>query len=464
MARKRRVLSVASECAPLIKTGGLADVVGALPAALAPHGWSSRVLLPGYPSVMARMPRSRRVWRTDDLFGGPAAVRDTTIDGFDVMLLDAPHLFDRPGGPYESFEDSHVRFAALSWVASRIAIEGLASGWRPDLVHAHDWQAGLAPSYLKYAASEVPSVLTIHNIAFQGIFGADQLDRLKLPTWDFHPDALEYYGNVSALKAGIVHATRVTTVSPTYAAELTTPEFGFGLEGVVAMRAARGEMHGILNGIDTSIWDPSRDPMTQPFDADALAGKAAAREALLEEFGLDEPAGPLAVVVTRLTHQKGIDLLLEALPPFVDAGGAVAILGSGDHHYEQALLALRSPRVGVRLGYDEPLSHRMYAGGDLVLVPSRFEPCGLTQMYGLRYGALPVVASTGGLRDTVDDGRTGFVFDDISSAGLSAVLARAAAAFGSAPEFARMRREAMAEPVDWGTSAAEYAALFDSLL
>lgn len=463
MARKRRVLSVASECAPLIKTGGLADVVGALPAALAPLGWHSRVLLPAYPSVIGRMPRSRRLWRTDDLFGGPAAVRATTIDDFPVMLLDAPHLFDRPGGPYESHGDEHLRFAALSWVASRIAIEGMSDRWRPDVVHAHDWQAGLTPSYLKYAGSTVPTVMTIHNIAFQGIFGPDQLSRLLLPEWDFHPDALEYYGNVSALKAGMMHASRVTTVSPTYAAELTTPEFGFGLDGVVRMRAERGEMHGILNGIDTGIWDPANDPFTVPFSPASLEGKALARAELLEEFGLAPHQGPLAVVITRLTHQKGIDMLLEALPSFLDAGGAVAILGSGEPDYEEALLNMRSASVGVKIGYDEALSHRLYAGGDLVLVPSRFEPCGLTQMYGLRYGALPVVAATGGLRDTVDDGVTGFVFDDISSAGLADALARAVAAHGT-PAFDEMRLRAMGQRLDWGSSAAAYAELFSSLL
>ena len=460
MARKRRVLSVASECAPLIKTGGLADVVGALPEALAPFGWSSRVLIPGYPQVMEKVVRSRRLWRSDDLFGGPASVRATTIDGFDVLLLDAPHLYDRAGGAYDDDGDLHVRFAALSWAAAQICIDGLADRWKPDLVHVHDWQAGLVPSYLKYAGAAVPSVMTIHNIAFQGIFGADQLDRLKLPTWDFHPDALEYYGNVSALKAGMMHASRVTTVSPTYAQELTTPEFGFGLDGVVRMRASRGEMHGILNGIDTSIWDPARDRHTLPFTSRALHGKDLNREALLEEFELETPDGPLAVVVTRLTHQKGIDLLIDAIPSFVEAGGAVAVLGSGEPGYEEALLSLRSASVGVKIGYDEPLSHRMYAGGDLVLVPSRFEPCGLTQMYGLRYGALPVVTSTGGLRDTVDDGRTGFV---VGEGGLREALSHAVDAYGT-PEFQTMRRRAMSAPVDWGSSAAAYAALFDSLV
>ncbi|MBK0418475.1 glycogen synthase GlgA [Leucobacter sp. CSA1] len=487
MARRpRRVLSVASECAPLLKTGGLADVVGALPAALAPLGWRSRILMPAYRGLLEQVGRSRRVWRDDDLFGGPAAVRSASYRGLDLLLLDAPHLFDRPGGPYtvdgHDHPDNHVRFAALSWVGARIAMHGTVDRWRPDLVHAHDWQAGLVPSYLAYAGSEVPTLLTIHNIAFQGVFGPDQLDRLRLPTWDFHPEALEYHGLVSTLKAGMVHASRVTTVSPTYAEELATPEFGFGLEGVVASRRDRGEMVGILNGIDTSVWDPATDPHVVPFSASAPGAKAENRRALLAEFGLDEPNGPLAVVVTRLTHQKGVDLLLEALPAFVEAGGAVVVLGSGDAGYEYGLgeLAARYPRsVGLRLGYDEPLSHRMYAGGDLVLVPSRFEPCGLTQLYGLRYGALPVVASTGGLRDTVadatperlaDGSATGFAFGDptqggaIDAGGLGFALGRAVDLYADRDAWLRLRARAMRAPVDWSTSATRYAELFAELV
>ncbi|MGO1411029.1 glycogen synthase GlgA [Microbacterium sp. JB110] len=479
-ARRRRVLSVASECAPLVKTGGLADVVGALPAALAELGWHSRVLIPAYPSVRARAGRSRRVWRTDDLFGGPAAVRSCSVDGLDLLLLDAPHLFDRPGGPYSvdghDHPDNHVRFAALSWAAARIAIDGLSDRWRPDLVHAHDWQAGLAPSYLTYAGSDVPTVMTIHNIAFQGIFGPDALDRLRLPTWDHHPDALEYHGLVSALKAGMVHASRVTTVSRTYAEQLATAEFGFGLEGVVAARTARGEMTGIVNGIDTAVWDPSTDPHVVGYDADSPARKADNRGALLREFDLDDPDGPLAVVVTRLTHQKGVDLLLEALPHFIAAGGAVAVLGSGEPDYEHWLreLSARFPRsVGVRIGYDEPLSHRMYAGADLVVVPSRFEPCGLTQLYGLRYGSLPLVSSTGGLRDTVADAvpaamanstATGFVFSDISARGLADAFDRATSLYADGEAWAQVRDRAMREHVDWAASARQYGDLFEELV
>ncbi len=477
--RKGRVLSVASECAPLVKTGGLADVVGALPAALAEHGWKSRVLMPAYPGVLDLVGKTRRIWRDEDLFGGPASVRHVKHEGLSLMLLDAPHLFDRMGGPYDAdgreHPDNHLRFAALSWAAARIAVEGCRDRWRPDIVHAHDWQAGLSPSYLKYAGAEMPTVMTIHNMAFQGLFGADQIDRLRLPTWDFHPEALEYHGLVSALKAGLVHASRVSTVSPTYAQELCGPEFGFGLDGVVRARRDRGELHGILNGIDTAAWDPAADPHTVPYSAEQPDGKRMNRSRLLEEFGLADPSGPLAVVVARLTHQKGLDLLLDALPAFIERGGAIAVLGSGDPRLEEGFLQLatRFPRsVGVRIGYDEPLSHRMYAGGDLVLVPSRFEPCGLTQMYGLRYGAVPLVSATGGLRDTVvdaDPGRlvdgtaTGIVFSDLDAGGLGFALGRSIDLFRDRAAWEKLRDRGMRRRVDWGSSAAEYARLFAEL-
>ncbi|KUM31696.1 glycogen synthase [Arthrobacter sp. EpRS66] len=478
--RQRRVLSVASECAPLVKTGGLADVVGALPAALEPLGWRTRILMPAYPGLLERVGRTRRIWRDEDLFGGPATVRYCHFEGLDLLLLDAPHLYNRPGGPYvvdgHDHHDNHVRFAALSWVAARIAIDGTSDKWRPDVVHAHDWQAGLVPSYLKYAGSRVPTLLTIHNIAFQGIFGPDQLDALHLPTWDFHPEALEYHSLVSTLKAGLVHASRISTVSPSYAQELTREEFGFGLQGVVTMRRDRGELAGILNGIDTEVWNPATDPQINNYDAADPAAKAANRQALLNEFSLAEPSGPLAVVVTRLTHQKGVDLLLEKLPAFIESGGAVVVLGSGDPGYEYALgeLAARYPQsVGLHIGYDEQLSHRMYAGADLVLVPSRFEPCGLTQLIGLRYGAIPLVAATGGLRDTVVDATpehladgtaTGFTFSDIDAGGLGFALGRSVDLYKDQAAWAQLRSQALNTPVDWGTSAAVYARLFTELV
>ncbi|HCN38783.1 glycogen synthase GlgA [Rothia sp. (in: high G+C Gram-positive bacteria)] len=487
MARRiKRVLSVASECAPLIKTGGLADVVGALPAALEPLGWKTKVLLPAYPGLLQKIGRGTRVWRDENLFGGPATVVRGKIDGLNVLLLDAPHLFDRDGGPYSAhghdFHDNHVRFAALSWVGAQIALHGTKDKWKPDLVHAHDWQAGLVPSYLRYAGSQIPTVMTVHNIAFQGIVGADQLDYLRLPSWDFTPESLEYHGLLSTLKAGMVHASRLTTVSPSYAQELTEAHFGFGLEGVVKARRERGELAGFINGVDTSVWDPATDPEVVPYSALDTSGKAENRQRLLQEFSLAEPTGPLAVVVTRLTYQKGIDLMVEALPGFLERGGAVAILGSGDADYEAALgdLAARYPgQVGLRIGYDEALSHRLYAGGDIVLVPSRFEPSGLTQLYGMRYGTIPVVAATGGLRDTVCDATpenlaagvaTGFTFGDaylggtIDAGGLSFALGRAIDLYGDAEAWSQLRHTAMNAPVGWEQSAAQYAAMFDNLI
>lgn len=487
MARRiKRVLSVASECAPLIKTGGLADVVGALPAALEPLGWKTKVLLPAYPGLLQKIGRGTRVWGDENLFGGPAAVVRGKIDGLNVLLLDAPHLFDRDGGPYSAhghdFHDNHVRFAALSWVGAQIALHGTKDKWKPDLVHAHDWQAGLVPSYLRYAGSTTPTVMTVHNIAFQGIVGADQLDYLRLPSWDFTPESLEYHGLLSTLKAGMVHASRLTTVSPSYAQELTEAHFGFGLEGVVKARRDRGELAGFINGVDVSVWDPATDPEVVPYSALDTSGKAENRQRLLQEFSLAEPTGPLAVVVTRLTYQKGIDLMVEALPGFLERGGAVAILGSGDADYEAALgdLAARYPgQVGLRIGYDEALSHRLYAGGDIVLVPSRFEPSGLTQLYGMRYGTIPVVAATGGLRDTVCDATpenlaagiaTGFTFGDaylggtIDAGGLSFALGRAIDLYGDAEAWSQLRYTAMNAPVGWEQSAAQYAAMFDNLI
>lgn len=484
--RVKRILSVASECAPLIKTGGLADVVGALPAALEPLGWSSRVLLPAYPGLLDRIERGVRVWHDDDLFGGPARVVRGKIDGLKVLLLDAPHLFARQGGPYSAHghdhHDNHIRFAALSWAAAQIAMNGTTDSWKPDLVHVHDWQAGLVPSYLKYAGANIPTVMTVHNIAFQGVVGADQLDAMRLPTWDFTPDSLEYYGLLSTLKAGMVHASHLSTVSPSYAQELTDPDFGFGLQGVVTARRDRGELSGIINGVDTTVWNPETDPEVEPYSAAQPEGKALNRQRLLKEFNLPEPTGPLAVVVTRLTYQKGIDLLVEALPSFLDRGGAVVVLGSGDAEYESALmdLAARYPdRVGIRIGYDEALSHRLYAGGDIVLVPSRFEPSGLTQLYGMRYGTVPVVAATGGLRDTVSDATperladgtaTGFTFGDaylggrIDAGALSFALGRALDLYANPQAWSKLRSTAMDQPVGWEHSAQKYSEMFDNLI
>lgn len=475
-SRKGRILSVASECAPLVKTGGLADVAGALPGALTAEGWQVQTLLPAYPGLMPLLEGAKVIWSDPAFFGGPARGVQGRAGGLDVVLLDAPHLYDRPGGPYAAGGADHAdnpeRFAALSLAAAEIARIGGA-----DILHAHDWQAGLAPYYLKRQAAQarpIRSVLTIHNVAFQGIAPADRLASLRLDRQDFTPEILEYWGNISTLKAGLVMADGLTTVSPTYADELMRPEFGLGLEGVIARCA--DAMHGILNGIDDAVWNPETDPHVLPYTATRPGAKARNRARLLAEFGLQDMPGPLAVLVSRLTHQKGIDLLAPAIDPFIAAGGGLAILGSGDPALEADLasLAARHPgHVGLKLGYDEALSHRMFAGGDAVLVPSRFEPCGLTQMYGLRYGAVPVVAATGGLNDTVINATpaalsaraaTGITFHPVDPLGLAQALRRLTVLHADKAIWQAMRKRGMSTDLGWSQSAHAYSALYERLL
>ena len=309
-----------------------------------------------------------RVWAEDDLFGGPGQVLAGRVGGMEVLLLDAPHLYDREGGPYSGpggdWPDNALRFAALSWAGAEIAREGLSDGWRPDILHAHDWQAGFAPAYLRFrGGGSVRSVITVHNIAFQGWAPAALLSTLRLPGEQFHANALEYYGGLSSLKAGLITADAITTVSPTYANELMRPEFGMGLEGVIASRAA--SVTGILNGVDTDVWSPEADPVIEAYSPRTLKRKAVNRDALEAEFGLEVP-GPLAIVVSRLTDQKGIDLLPAVIPAFVEGGGGLAVLGTGDPALEDAMRGLEArfpSRVSVKIGYDEALSHRMFAGG-----------------------------------------------------------------------------------------------------
>ncbi len=472
----RQVLSVASECAPLVKTGGLADVAGALPGAMAAEGWQLKTLLPGYPAVMEALKRPRALRNESDLMGGPARLLGGKVAGLDLFVLDAPHLYDRPGSIYlgpdgKDWPDNPERFAALSWMAASIAAEGIGN-WRPEVLHLHDWQAGLVPVYLHEmeAADRVGTLLTIHNIAFHGLAPASKLKSMRLPQWGFHPEGFEFYGQIDALKAGLKFSNKLSTVSPTYARELMLPEFGMGLDGV--LRARQADLVGILNGIDGIVWDPKTDPAIANYKSPKK--KAANRGRLIEEFGLAQTDGPLAVVISRLTEQKGLDLLLQALPEFVARGGQVALLGSGDAALEKAWMeaAESMPQVSVRIGYDEPLSHRMMAGGDAVIVPSRFEPCGLTQLYGLRYGAIPVVAMTGGLADTVinandaavaADVATGFQFHPVTADALEAALMRLCNVYSDKSAFERMQRRAMAHPVGWSASAPRYAALYESL-
>jgi starch synthase len=474
-----RVLSVASECAPLAKTGGLADVTGALPGALAGQGFDVRTLIPAYPKLLAELQNPQTVWQEADLFGGPGEVILGRCGSTDLMLLDAPHLYDRAGGPYSTgghdYADNAERFAALSWAAAAIARDGCKGGWRPDILHAHDWQAGLAPAYLRYGApSPLKTVMTIHNIAFQGVTPAWRMAGLRLPAYAFNPDGYEYYGQISTLKAGLVTADAITTVSPTYAAELMRPEFGMGLQGVVAARAS--VMHGILNGVDTGVWNPETDPEITPYSTKMMKGKSANRAALVAEFGLGDVPGPLAIIVSRLTHQKGIDLIAGMLPDFIAGGGGLVVLGTGDPALEAAMRAASEVypgRVGVNIGYDEGQSHRMFGGADAVLVPSRFEPCGLTQMYGLRYGAIPVVAATGGLADTVigaspaslsAEAATGVAFAPVDALGLGRAMRTLLDLYADPVGWAALTRRAMKAQVGWDKAAVDYARLYRSLM
>lgn len=466
-----KVLSVASECAPLVKTGGLADVAGALPAALAPLGVEMRTLLPGYPAVMSALKRPETVAKFK-CFGGVARLLSGKAAGLSLFVLDAPHLFDRNAGIYlnakgKDWPDNPERFAALSQVAVDIAAGGMGN-WQPDLVHCHDWQSGLVPYYLKRDGVPVPSVLTIHNIAFQGLVPMNRAKALGLAKADLTREGIEYWGQISALKAGLIHANHLTTVSPTYALELMTPEFGMGLDGV--LRTRRGDLSGILNGIDLDVWSPGADSHIRPYKT--ARGKAGNKAALRKEFGLPDAGGPLCVVVSRLTEQKGLDLLIDALPALLDRGGQLALLGSGDPALEAAFADYDHPHVAARIGYDEALSHRMMAGGDAILVPSRFEPCGLTQLYGLQYGTLPVVALTGGLADTVIPATpatmakqvaTGLQFHPIAADALANALGQLCDLFEAPKMWSKMQRNAMAHPVGWTPSAVAYAALYADL-
>lgn len=467
-----RVLAVASEAYPLVKTGGLADVVGALPAALATEGIAITTLLPGYPAVMQAVGDAPVVLTLSDRFG-PARLRRAQVGALDLLALEAPHLFDRAGNPYAApgggdWPDNGERFAALGLAAAEAA-----TALGVQAMHAHDWQAGLAGAYLRHLAPrQVPTVFTIHNLAFQGQFPAALFPRLGLPGEAWSTEGVEYFGSLGFLKAGLWYADRITTVSPSYAAEIRTPAGGMGLDGLLRGRAA--VVSGILNGLDDAAWDPATDPaLAERFSLAAPGPRAANKPALQERFGLlPDPAAPLFAFVGRLAWQKGMDLILEALPALLEAGGQLAILGTGEPALEarcRAVAAAHPGRVGAAIGFDEALARLCYGGADAVLVPSRFEPCGLAQLCALRYGAPPIVARTGGLADTVIDANeaalaagcaTGLQFPPGDAAALAGALRHAAALIADAAAWSRIRANAMRCDVSWRRSAARYAALF----
>lgn len=468
------VLSVASEAFPLVKTGGLADVVGALPDALGPHGMATTTLLPGYPALAKAVKGAKVVHRWSDLLGVEARLLAARIGEHPLLVLDAPALFARAGGLYGQDDDWH-RFGAFAFAAADVAA-GVVPGYRFDLLHAHDWQAAMAPAYLRFlhADHRPASVMTVHNIAFQGQFGAEVFADLGLPAMAYAIDGVEYYGGVGFLKAGLAAADAITTVSPTYAAEIREGRFGMGLEGLIEAR--RDRVHGIVNGIDPAVWNPETDPaLPSRYTARALGRRKANKRAIEAVFGLDPGDGPLFTVISRLTWQKGMDVLTQCLDELVALGGRLALLGSGDAHLEAAFLAAaaRYPgRIGVQIGYDEPLSHLLQGGADAILIPSRFEPCGLTQLYGLAYGCVPIVARTGGLADTVIDANeaalaagvaTGFQHGEAGYHTLAHAIRRAIAAYERPDLWCVLQRNGMRADFSWGQSGRRYADLYKTL-
>ncbi|WP_332288410.1 glycogen synthase GlgA [Aquincola agrisoli] len=477
-----KVLHVAAEVFPLVKTGGLADVVAALPPALLRAGADVRLLVPGLPPMLDAVLHGKRVLELGALFG---AGRVTLVLGqmpgtrVPVYLIDAPYLYRRGGSPYQDsrgheWQDNLQRFALLGWIGAHLAAGELDAGWTPDVMHAHDWHAAMACAYVAaHPPTTAAAVYTVHNLAYQGLFPPADFPALGLSSRFMSPSGLEFHGQLSFMKAGLKFADRVTTVSPTYAREIATAEHGFGLDGVIRGRGR--DVHGIINGIDEAVWNPATDPgIPTRFDVPTLqAGKAACKRALQQELGLDvKAAGPLCGVVSRLTSQKGLDLVLAALPGLLQRGGQLVLQGTGDPALEAAFRMAQQAHAGqvaVRIGYDEALAHRVMAGADLVLVPSRFEPCGLTQMYAQRYGALPVVRRVGGLADTVADATpealdtdraTGFAFDAATGGALEEAVHRACDVFVEPVIWQQMRQRAMAQDFSWEGPARQYLALY----
>ena len=479
-----KVLHVGAEIFPLVKTGGLADVLGALPQALIATGADVRLLLPGLPAIVDAVLHQKTVCEIGPCFGAPRVtlrLGRMPYSKVPVYVVDAPYRYRRAGSPYQSSDgsewtDNVQRFALLGWVGALLAAGEVDRSWAPDVVHAHDWHAAMSCAYIAaHPPTQVATVFTVHNLAYQGLFPSGDFALLGLPSRFMASSGLEYHAQLSFMKAGLKFAQRVTTVSPTYAKEIATHEFGFGLDGVI--RGRGGDVTGVLNGVDGSVWDPATDAgLATRYSATQLVGKAACKRALQTELGLAPKAdAPVFGLVSRLTSQKGLDLLLGALPGVLRRGGQLALQGTGDPAIEAAFVAAAQAHpdaVAVRIGYDEAFAHRLIAGADAILVPSRFEPCGLTQLYGLRYGTLPVVRRVGGLADTVVDASeeavqadraTGFSFDAATPAALDIAIQRAITAYGDPARWKRLMLRAMAQDFSWGGAAQKYVALYEEL-
>jgi starch synthase len=473
------VVIVGSEAVPFAKTGGLADVLGALPAALARLGWSVTLVVPRYRGIIAGAPIDRFPMVLGDYVADVGFYEHTVSEGVRVVFVDCPELFDRDqlyGVGDRDYPDNARRFALLA----RAALEWTGrGGGSASVLHAHDWQAGLVPVYLKtlYAShptlKSTPSVFTIHNLAYQGLFAPEWLPRVGLGLDQFTVGRMEFFGRASFLKGGINDAELITTVSPTYAHEIQTPALGFGFEGI--LRARGTDLVGILNGIDVAEWDPSRDRhLPQPFSLDDLSPKRASKREVLARYGLpiDEASleRPLIGMISRMVDQKGLDLIAEAAASLLAIDATYVVLGTGEARYQQLwrTLAAQSPeRIGVRIGFDEPLAHLIEGGADMFLMPSRFEPCGLNQMYSMRYGTIPIVHKVGGLADTVRDfaprrtRATGFVFDAYTGGALVGAIRRAVSVFKNKARWETLQRAGMRQDYSWDRSAREYVKIYE---
>jgi starch synthase len=469
-----KVLFATSEFAGYAKVGGLGDVSAGLPRALRVRGIDARVLMPAYPDVISKATDITIVAHLPGQAGiDPCCIGEArTPDGLIIYLVLAPSLYQRSGNPYAGPEgldwpDNDLRFARLSLAAAAIAAGRAGIDWRPDVLHVNDWPCGLAPAYLRWLGVRVPTMLTIHNIAYQGLFAHDRMPALGIPEYAFDVDGVEFHNSISFLKAGLYYADHVSTVSPTYAREITTEAFGGGLHGLTRGIAAEGRLSGIVNGIDES-WDPGRDPhLPHHFEAGDLSGKQSNADLVRTGLCLTPSEGPLFGVVSRLVHQKGLDIIADTARDIVREGGQIAILGLGDPETEHMLSRLaRSHRdnIGLLIGFNEPMARRIVAASDFCLMPSRFEPCGLTQMQAQRYGTLPIAHATGGLADTIEDGETGFLFSDLSGEGLFRACRRAFEAYADAGMLGEMRQAAMGRGFHWSAAAAEYEPLYRRLI
>lgn len=464
---RRKVLFVTTEITDFVKAGGLGDVSAALPRALRATQ-NVKVLIPGYRSVLAKCGPIRRVGRVPGHAGLPGCdVGEVEQpDGLRILVLLHRELYERDGTPYETgdgreWADNGLRFATLSHAAAEIAEGRAGMRWRPDLLHLNDWPCALAAAYLKWRGGRVPTVLTVHNLAYQGLFSHEMCKKLGMP---FDPK-LDFHGKVSFLRGGLVHADYVTTVSRTYARQITQPGYGCGLHELLQQRAQQGRLTGIVNGIDDS-WNPASDPaLVARFHVDQWSLRECNTNAVRDEFKLHPRAGtPLFSVVARLVHQKGLDLVGAVAPQIVAAGGQIAVLGCGDPRVERSMTDLTKcfpGRVSVQVGFREETARRMFAGSDFLLMPSRFEPCGLSQMYAQCYGSLPIAHATGGLVDTIEDGVTGLLFQDATVACLRRSLQRAFRIHASPKLLHAMRRAAMLQRHDWAQSCRRYEALYE---